>query len=251
MTAFIGAASTAAARHASFYAVDVWSEPHIVNWVWFNTPVEFCYCPYTQARFRDWLKLRYRTLDALNAAWYRTFASWDDVEAPRFGTILSYTDFIDWKTFIGRQAAGGLEAQGGRVRSTRRAAGVESLGRARHHAQPAVGIRQPGRLVDVAGRRSLRHVDLSEACLGGDAVVARAARVGARRNPIRGARQRVVDRRVAGGTGCDGGPRRDACDRRGPAPLGVDGDLAWRAGDQLLRLVSHECRLRVERLRHD
>jgi len=100
MTAFIGAVSTAAARHASFYAVDVWSEPHIVNWVWFNTPVEFCYCPHTQARFRSWLKARYRTLDALNAAWYRTFASWDEVEAPRFGTILSYTDFIDWKTFV-------------------------------------------------------------------------------------------------------------------------------------------------------
>jgi beta-galactosidase len=99
MTAFIGAASAAAARHPSFYAIDVWSEPHIVNWVWFNAPVEFCYCPHTQARFRDWLKLRYRTLEALNAAWYRTFASWDEVEAPRFGTILSYTDFIDWKTF--------------------------------------------------------------------------------------------------------------------------------------------------------
>lgn len=100
MVAFIGAASTTAARHPSFYAVDVWSEPHIVNWVWFNTPAEFCYCPYTQARFRDWLKRKYRSLDAVNAAWYRTFASWDEVEAPRFGTILSYTDLIDWKTFI-------------------------------------------------------------------------------------------------------------------------------------------------------
>ena len=38
MTAFISAVSTAAARHPSFYAVDVWSEPHLVNWVWFNTP---------------------------------------------------------------------------------------------------------------------------------------------------------------------------------------------------------------------
>ena len=100
MVAFIGAVSNVAARHSSFYAVDVWSEPHVVNWVWFNTPVEFCYCPHTQARFRDWLKRKYRTLDAVNSAWYRTFSSWDDVEAPRFGTILSYTDFIDWKTFI-------------------------------------------------------------------------------------------------------------------------------------------------------
>ena len=100
MVAFIGAVSAAAARHQSFYAIDVWSEPHLVNWVWFNTPVEFCYCPYTQARFREWLKGKYRTVAAVNAAWYRTFSSWDEIEAPRFGTILSYTDFIDWKTFI-------------------------------------------------------------------------------------------------------------------------------------------------------
>ncbi len=100
MVAFINAVSTAASRHRSFYAVDVWSEPHLVNWVWFNTPAEFCYCPHTQARFRDWLKRKYQTLDAVNAAWYRTFSSWDEVEAPRFGTILSYTDLIDWKTFI-------------------------------------------------------------------------------------------------------------------------------------------------------
>jgi len=100
MVAFIGAVSAAAARHRSFYAVDVWSEPHLVNWVWFNTPVEFCYCPHTQARLREWLKRKYRTLAAVNLAWYRTFSSWDEIEAPRFGTILSYTDFIDWKTFI-------------------------------------------------------------------------------------------------------------------------------------------------------
>jgi beta-galactosidase len=100
MVAFIGAASSAAARHSSFYGVDVWSEPHVVNWVWFNAPAEFCYCPSTQARFRDWLKRKYRSLDAVNAAWYRTFSSWEEVEAPRFGTILSYTDLIDWKTFI-------------------------------------------------------------------------------------------------------------------------------------------------------
>ena len=100
LVAFISAAASAAARHRSFYGVDVWSEPHLVNWVWFNTPAEFCYCPYTQARFREWLKRKYQTVDAVNAAWYRTFSSWDEVEAPRFGTILSYTDLIDWKTFI-------------------------------------------------------------------------------------------------------------------------------------------------------
>lgn len=100
MMAFIAAAAARAAAHRSFYGIDVWSEPHIVNWVWFNSPVEFCYCPHTQARFRKWLEGKYGTVDALNAAWYRTFSSWTDVEAPRYGTILSYTDFIDWKTFV-------------------------------------------------------------------------------------------------------------------------------------------------------
>jgi beta-galactosidase len=100
MAAFITAAAQRARRHPSLYGFDVWSEPHIVNWVWFNTLAEFCYCPYTQGRFRDWLRRKYRSLDALNAGWYRTFRTWDEVQPPRYETILSYADFMDWKTFI-------------------------------------------------------------------------------------------------------------------------------------------------------
>ena len=100
VAAFIDAVAGRASRHASFYAVDVWSEPHIVNWVWFNSSVEFCYCPHTQRRFREWLKAKYGSVETLNRAWYRTFTDWEQAEAPRFGTILSYTDFIDWKTFV-------------------------------------------------------------------------------------------------------------------------------------------------------
>ena len=88
LAAFIGAVAARAARHHSLYAIDLWSEPHIVNWVWFNTPVEFCFCPHTQRRFRQWLQRRYGSLEALNTAWYRTFTEWDQVEAPRYGTIL-------------------------------------------------------------------------------------------------------------------------------------------------------------------
>lgn len=100
LAAFAGAVAARAAKHRSFHALDVWSEPHIVNWVWFNTPVEFCYCPHTQRRFREWLRARYGSLDALNRAWYRTYTEWDQVHPPRYGTILSYGDFIDWKTFV-------------------------------------------------------------------------------------------------------------------------------------------------------
>lgn len=103
------------ARHAdrspAFYAWDLWSEPAVMNWAepeYMANP-EFCYCPYTQARFRDWLKARYGSLDALNKAWYRTFQSWDDVEPPRFGTILTYTDYMDWREFIADKIAGDLK----------------------------------------------------------------------------------------------------------------------------------------------
>ena len=81
---------------------DLWSEPHVINWA---TPTyianpEFCFCPHTLARFRRWLEKKYGTIEALNHAWYRQFTRWDEVEPGRMSTILSYTDYIDWKAFI-------------------------------------------------------------------------------------------------------------------------------------------------------
>ncbi len=86
----------------AFLGWDLWSEPHVINWAeatYMRSP-EFCFCPYSVARFRTWLQKKYGTLDALNAAWYRRFESWNEVEPNRLGTILSYTDFIDWREFI-------------------------------------------------------------------------------------------------------------------------------------------------------
>ena len=89
-------------EYSNFYGWDLWSEPHIINWanIDYVQNAQFCYCPYTQARFRDWLKEKYGTLENLNTAWHRGFLEWEDVSPPRFSTILSYTDYLDWKTFI-------------------------------------------------------------------------------------------------------------------------------------------------------
>ena len=251
MVAFIGAVSTAAARHSSFYAVDVWSEPHVVNWVWFNTPVEFCYCPHTQARFREWLKRKYRTLDAVNSAWYRTFSSWDEVEAPRFGTILSYTDFIDWKTFIAAKLEEDLKLKAD-ASAPRGARPVSS-----HSDAPAImlsplsGFGNPDdwwmtRAVDYYGTSIYpKHAAAA------DAVVTGAADVRTRWNTLRLRRSRVVDRRAASGARCDGRAGCHAGDRGGPSSVGMGGDFPRRPRHQLLRLVSHELRLRVERVRND
>ncbi|MBZ5566187.1 MAG: beta-galactosidase, partial [Acidobacteriia bacterium] len=93
--------------------------PHIINWAEFpylNNP-EFCFCPSSQERFREWLKQKYGTLAALNAAWYRRFTSWEQVAPPRASTILSYTDYLDWRAFIDDKLAGDLKTRVDSIRS--------------------------------------------------------------------------------------------------------------------------------------
>lgn len=99
---FYTALAERAKQSRAFLGWDLWSEPHVINWAtptYIENP-EFCFCKYTIARFRRWLEKKYGSLEALNRAWYRQYAAWNDVEPNRLSTILSYTDFIDWKQFI-------------------------------------------------------------------------------------------------------------------------------------------------------
>ena len=111
--AFYEAVARRAGASPAFLGFDLWSEPHVINWAnptYISNP-EFCFCRNTVARFREWLKKKYATLDALNAAWYRRYASWDEVEPNRLSTILSYTDYIDWKQFIADKLGQDLRAR--------------------------------------------------------------------------------------------------------------------------------------------
>ena len=110
---FLEALSRAANRSPALYGWDVWSEPHVINWADFSylANPEFCFCLSSQARFRRWLQAKYKTLEALNAAWYRRFESWDQVQPPRFATILSYTDYLDWRAFIDDKLGGDLKTR--------------------------------------------------------------------------------------------------------------------------------------------
>jgi len=111
------------ARHAAtspaFYGWDLWSEPAALNWarVGYKSEPMFCYCPSSQERFRQWLKGKYQTLDRLNEAWHRTFTDWSQVEPPRYGTILTYTDFMDWRVFYGNKLAEDLTMRNQAVKS--------------------------------------------------------------------------------------------------------------------------------------
>lgn len=111
------------ARHAdrspAFYGWDLWSEPAALNWARIGYKAEpmFCYCPSSMARFREWLKKKYTTLANLNDAWHRTFTDWEQVEPPRFGTILTYTDFMDWRVYYGDKLAEDLKMRNGAVKA--------------------------------------------------------------------------------------------------------------------------------------
>ena len=132
---FLQALSRNANRSPALYGWDVWSEPHVINWAEFpylSNP-EFCFCAYTRARFRAWLKAKYSTLSALNAAWYRRFETWDQVEPPRYPTILSYTDYLDWRTFIDDKLAADLKMRVDAIRSADKVHPITS-----HAAAPAL-----------------------------------------------------------------------------------------------------------------
>jgi beta-galactosidase len=116
---FLKALSQDANRSPALFGWDVWSEPHIVNWaeITYLKDPEFCYCNHTQQRFRSWLRAKYKTLDALNTAWYRRFSSWDEVTPPRFSTILSYADYLDWRAFTDDKLAEDLQTRVEAIRS--------------------------------------------------------------------------------------------------------------------------------------
>ncbi|MFC6018298.1 beta-galactosidase [Plantactinospora solaniradicis] len=72
-----------ARRVAARYA----DNPSVVAWHVGNEYGGACYCDLCAAGFRDWLREKYGTLEALNAAWYTTFWShtftdWDEIEPP-------------------------------------------------------------------------------------------------------------------------------------------------------------------------
>lgn len=110
---FYSETAKAASEHDNLFGWDLWSEPHIINWaaIDYVPNVQFCFCPGTQSRFQNWLRKKYGNLENLNNAWYRHFKSWDQVEPPRFSTILSYSDFVDWKTFIYEKLVEDMEAR--------------------------------------------------------------------------------------------------------------------------------------------
>ena len=64
-----------------------------------------CYCDQSAAAFREWLKERYSTLDALNFAWgtafwSQTYSGWEEIYPPRRAPAsVNPTQQLDWARF--------------------------------------------------------------------------------------------------------------------------------------------------------
>lgn len=76
--------------------------PSLVMWHVSNEYGGECHCPLCKAAFRKWLKNKYKTLDAMNEAywatfWSHTFTDWEQIDAID-GSIHGLA--LDWRRFV-------------------------------------------------------------------------------------------------------------------------------------------------------
>ena len=85
------------------------NHPAVILWHVSNEIQGECHCELCQAAFRDWLKARYGTLDALNQAWWtafwsHTYTEWEQIESPSpRGETNIHGLNLDWKRFCTEQ----------------------------------------------------------------------------------------------------------------------------------------------------
>jgi beta-galactosidase len=99
MTAFLAACANQYKGAAHVAGWDAWNE---TRW---NVQSDglVCFCEHTIASFHEWLKRKYGSLDALNAAWKRRYSAWDEVMPgklpPRpYTEMMAFSHFITWRS---------------------------------------------------------------------------------------------------------------------------------------------------------
>jgi beta-galactosidase len=82
-------------NHPGLFAYDLWNEGTSFGG---NPRRMYCYCEGSKRKLREWLRVRYGSLDKVSKAWNRfSYETWEDVEPPR--SFSGYPDSLDWLQF--------------------------------------------------------------------------------------------------------------------------------------------------------
>ena len=91
--------------------------PGVILWHLSNEYGGDCCCPLCQEAFRQWLKEKYSTLEALNHAWWNHFwahtvTDWEQIHAPGpEGEDGAFIQNLDWKRFVSHQVVDFVKAE--------------------------------------------------------------------------------------------------------------------------------------------
>ena len=83
--------------------------PAVLGWHLSNEYGGECHCDLCQEKFRDWVKARYETLEALNHAWWsdfwsHTYSDWSQIQSPSpQGEVSIHGLNLDWRRFNSSQ----------------------------------------------------------------------------------------------------------------------------------------------------
>jgi beta-galactosidase len=91
----------------------------LVLWHLSNEFGGYCYCDLCLEAFRGWLRRRYKTLDALNAAWWshfwsHSFRSWEEI---RFVDRTITGTALDWRRFMTHQVCSFIDNEAEPIRA--------------------------------------------------------------------------------------------------------------------------------------
>ena len=82
-------------NHPALFGYDLWNEGTSFGG---NPRRMYCYCEGTKRKLREWLRVRYGSLESAARQWHRySYQTWDDVEPPRY--FSGYPDSLDWLQF--------------------------------------------------------------------------------------------------------------------------------------------------------
>ena len=90
--------------------------PALLVWHVSNEYGGECHCDLCQEKFREWLQVKYQTLDALNHAWWtawsHTYTDWSQIQSPApHGEQSIHGPALDWKRFVTHQTIDFFKAE--------------------------------------------------------------------------------------------------------------------------------------------